>query len=360
MLRVLFTVNFQGAYDINRTQVNTIIQLKNKGIDTLVLGESSNLIKNLIKDAGIEFINLYPRYKIDFEYITKVNKIIREHKIKTIYFLDSKSMRNILFINKRRFSTVCFFGSKSLHWYDIMSYLTYLSPKIDKIICNSNYVHKCVRAQLLFTNKQKAIKIYEGYDPNWFDDLPAFDYSKFNIPKSSFVVCLAATNMKVKRIKDFLRASYYLSSNRDIHFVVLGYNTRSNDLKKIAKASPIKDKIHLLGFRDDATCLIKGADLYVQTSLSEGFGRAISEAMCFSKPIIMTNAGGCTELVDKSCSFIVPKRDFKSIAKYISKLADDDKLREYMGDNSRKRIENLFNFKDTVYQVYKLLVDMNK
>ena len=48
----------------------------------------------------------------------------------------------------------------------------------------------------------------------------------------------------------------------------------------------IKNNIHLLGLRPDAVSLIKGSNLYVQTSLSEGFGRAISEAMSVGKPIM--------------------------------------------------------------------------
>ena len=50
----------------------------------------------------------------------------------------------------------------------------------------------------------------------------------------------------------------------------------------------------------------------MQTSLEEGFGRAISEAMSVGKPIVMTDAGGCTELIDEHSGIIVPKKKSES------------------------------------------------
>jgi len=83
-----------------------------------------------------------------------------------------------------------------LYWHDLSSYLTYLNPRVDKIICNSIYVFNHVKKQLFKKNKNKAVKIYKGYDPNWFESVKPFDYSSLGISKNSMIVTLAGTNTK--------------------------------------------------------------------------------------------------------------------------------------------------------------------
>ena len=112
--------------------------------------------------------------------------------------------------------------------------------------------------------------------------------------------------------------------------------------------------------RPDAISLIKGSDIYVQTSLSEGFGRAISEAMSVGKPIIMTNAGGCTELIDDTCGIITPIKKPNAIGKAISSLVNNDELRLQMGINAKKRMEKVYHINDTVEDTYKLYKQLFK
>jgi hypothetical protein len=44
-----------------------------------------------------------------------------------------------------------------LYWHDLSSYLTYLNPRVDKIICNSIYVFEHVKKQLFKKNKNKTL-----------------------------------------------------------------------------------------------------------------------------------------------------------------------------------------------------------
>ena len=159
---------------------------------------------------------------------------------------------------------------------------------------------------------------------------------------------MVGNHRKVKGTRYFLESSYYLSSKKDIHYIVIGEDTDKYPLNKIAKNSPISSKIHVLGIRNDVVSLLKGCDIYVQTSLNEGFGRAISEAMSVGKPIIMTDAGGCTELIDEQSGIITPLRDSKKIAKAISKLADDEALRISMGKKAKERIDSVYHIDRTV------------
>jgi glycosyltransferase involved in cell wall biosynthesis len=117
--------------------------------------------------------------------------------------------------------------------------------------------------------------------------------------------------------------------------------------------SKFKDNIHILGHRKDAIEILKSADIYVQSSIKEGLGRAISEAAALGKPIVMTNAGGCTELIeDKRGGFVAKKENSKDIASKISNLIDDELLRRKMGENAYSFIKSNFNVNNTITEIY--------
>ena len=75
-------------------------------------------------------------------------------------------------IKNSSIKSVIYFGSASLHWYDPSSYLTYLNSNIDAIICNSQFVYEHVKNQLFGKRKEKVVRIYKGYNPDWFVNHP--------------------------------------------------------------------------------------------------------------------------------------------------------------------------------------------
>ena len=357
----LVTINCKGPFSVYRAQIEMICLLQNKGINIKVIGFYDTKVKDFFDKKGINNSNAFPKATIDKHYIHDVKNIIVNENIDILHVLDGKSLRNcVLAVKKEKVKLITYFGSASLYWHDLSSYLTYLNPRVDKIICNSIYVFDHVKKQLFKKNKNKAIKIYKGYDPNWFESVTPFDYSSMGISKNSIVVTLAGTNTKNKRITDFIKSSKFLSTKKEVHYIIIGKFTENKNLEKFKNESPIKNNIHILGLRTDAVSLIKGSDIYVQTSLSEGFGRAISEAMSVGKPIIMTDAGGCTELIDKSCGIITPTKNPSAVGSAISSLVNNDKLRIEMGSNAKKRMKKVYHINDTAedtFQLYKQLLN---
>lgn len=354
-MNVLVTINCKGPFSVYRAQIEMICLLKNKGIDIKVIGFYDDKIKSFFDDKGINNSNIFPKSPIDKHYIHDVKNIIVNENIDILHVLDGKSLRNcVLAVKKEKVKLITYFGSASLYWHDLSSYLTYLNPRVDKIICNSLYVFNHVKKQLFKKNKKKVIKIYKGYNPNWFTNIDPFDYSSLGIPKNAIVVTLAGTNTKNKRITDFIKSSKFLSTKKEVHYVIIGKFTKDRGLEKYKNQSPLRNNIHILGLRTDAISLIKGSNIYVQTSLSEGFGRAISEAMSVGKPIIMTDAGGCTELIDETCGIITPIKNPIAIGRAISGLVNNDELRIQMGINAKLRMENRYHIDDTVEDTYEL------
>jgi len=358
-MNVLVVLNCKGPFSVYEAQIEMISSLKDKGVQIFVTGFYSDQIISVFKERNIDFATLHPKSKIDPTYIKDIKQHITDKNIDILHVLDGKALRNcIRAVKKDNIKLITYFGSASLHWHDLSSYLTYLNSRVDKIICNSQYVFDHVKKQLFGKNKNKPIKIFKGYNPNWFNHITPFDLTSLGIPKESIVVTFAGTNMKLKRIPDFIKSSHYLSTDKNVHYIIMGKETDKGNLEKYKNLSPIKENIHILGLQPNAVSIIKASDIYVQTSTSEGFGRAISEAMSVGKPVVMTNAGGCTELVDIESGVIVPVGDYKAIGKEISKIVNNDVLRLQMGQKAKERMSNLYHIDNTVKETYKLYVDI--
>jgi len=88
---------------------------------------------------------------------------------------------------------------------------------------------------------------------------------------------------------------------------------------------------------------IKEADLFVMSSISEGFPMAPAEAMVLGTPVIATKVGGIPELIEDGVSgILLPSKDPNRLANSIKITLNDLNLRNKLTINGKKRIEDKF------------------
>lgn len=354
-MNVLFVIRGNDSYSSQQAQIELISGLIQNKINIFLIGEISEEVKHEIEKKKIAFTPLFPEKKYDKIYAEKLRDFINLNQIDIVHFLDGKALRSgLISLKKHPVKVVVYFGSASLHWYDPTSHLTYLNSRVDKIICNSNFVYHHVKSQLKSKYKHKAVRIFKGYNSNWFQEIEPKDFSELNIPSNALVVAFVGNHRKVKGTKYFIESSFYLKTDKEVHYLVIGNKTNSNSFLHLASKSPMSQNIHFLGKRNDVISILKSCNIYAQTSLSEGFGRAISEAMSVGKPVVMTNAGGCTELIDEHSGIVVPLKNSKAIGNAISKLVNNEQLRKQMGINAKNRIDTVYNIDDTVKETLNL------
>ena len=70
----------------------------------------------------------------------------------------------------------------------------------------------------------------------------------------------------------------------------------------------LTEKVKLWGYQSDPAELIRQCHVYVQPSISEGFGLALVEAMGCGVPVIATAVGGAPEIIkDGETGWLLPK-----------------------------------------------------
>ena len=157
------------------------------------------------------------------------------------------------------------------------------------------------------------------------------------------IVLMIARVIRDKGVEEFIKARNLLKDKAEFWYV--------GDIDKGNKNAfnPKWGSVKYLGFRSDIKDLISQCDIFVLPSYREGVPRTLLEASSMAKPIVTTDAVGCREVVeDGKNGFLVPIKDYKTLAKKIEALIDNPKLREEFAKYGRIKAIKEFDIKVVV------------
>ncbi|MBW2219122.1 MAG: glycosyltransferase family 4 protein [Deltaproteobacteria bacterium] len=344
----------------DRPEAETFIGLKKTGGFNMhiLCPESAPHFKRLI-DAGVQVTPFELKKRIDLNGIRKIRAVILKNKIDILHLFNNKAASNgILASINLPVKIIAYRGIvANVSFFNPMSWMTYLNPKVNRIICVAEAVRRYfLKMRLLWHQipRNKPVTIYKGHSLDWYQDDPS-DLKEFGIPKHAFVVGCTANIRPRKGIHVLIEAADHLPSNLPIHFLLVGHMTSSKLLKQIQN-SKYKNQIHLTGFRSDAPALQAACNTAVLPALRrEGLPKVIIEAMAYGVAPVVTNSGGSPELIENNKSgLIVPPGDAKAIAGAILSLFKDPVLCKNLGENAKSRIASCFRIEDTVLKTGKL------
>src|SRR3989338_8234708 len=127
-------------------------------------------------------------------------------------------------------------------------------------------------------------------------------------------------------------------------FLFVGDWALRANYEKLASDLGVRAHIVFAGSRQDVSRMINAMDVCCLTSLTEGFSNSILEYMAMSKPVIATNVGGNSEIVeDGKTGFLIPAGDFHALAEKMIILLGEHKMCRDMGREGRARIERQFS-----------------
>ena len=126
----------------------------------------------------------------------------------------------------------------------------------------------------------------------------------------------------------------------DTALVLVGDGELRTDLERCAATEGVARQVHFLGDRDDVRELLRGLDLFVLSSLSEGYSMALLEACAAALPIVATDVGGNGEIVrDGASGRLVPASDVQALAGAMLALLQDPPQAAAFGQAARAWVE---------------------
>ena len=130
----------------------------------------------------------------------------------------------------------------------------------------------------------------------------------------------------------------------DARFLIIGEGELREPLQKQIKDLGLDRHVVLTGFRPDVPGLMKSLDLFVMSSVTEGLGSAILEAMACGCAVVGSRTGGIPEAVDDGVTgLLVPPRDECALGEAIARLLIDQSLRESMARAGRDLVAREFS-----------------
>ena len=146
--------------------------------------------------------------------------------------------------------------------------------------------------------------------------------------------------------REFLAAiAPILRKPDDVHVVIVGDGPDSGFLRTLAGKLRIESSLTFAGYLTDVRPVMRDCDLLALTSRTEGFPNVILEAMCMELPVIATDVGGTSILVENmSTGQLIPAQSESAIEGAIRKFLEGTDGAQRMASSALARVVKRFDF----------------
>lgn len=145
-----------------------------------------------------------------------------------------------------------------------------------------------------------------------------------------------------------------------LYFVLIGDGPLRSECERFLDDRGLKDRVCLLGTREEAAELVRDFDIFVLFSRWEGLPLTIIEAMMAIRPVVANAVGGVGELVKHNeTGLLINKLDANEAEKALLDLVSEPDRRLSMGQAGRQRASELFNIDKMLEKYSELYLSKN-
>ena len=204
-------------------------------------------------------------------------------------------------------------------------------------------------------NIDKFVTIYNGVDLRRFKpSVESEDLSRiFKIEPGSITIAQVGRIEYIKGQGDLIDACSILRNNIEkFHVLFIGAVQEKayfQSCQSKIRALSLEKHVTFTGKMEPIESILNSVDICVLPSKTEGFSRAVIEAMALSKPVIATNVGGNAEAIYNDVSgYIISPGDIGLLENRLRRLCQTRELRERFGKNAGQRVKKLFTIERSV------------
>ncbi len=267
-----------------------------------------------VKDLHREQLDIMHFTNLDVPVLYKKPMIVTVHNLSSIKFPESSKqgffqkiqnsmMMNNILTNARRFITV----SQTVKEEAIKL----IGAPVDRIRIINKGISDSFLSSVYDEKLLEALKIRLGIDK------PYLLTVGFWRSYSNLINLIRAFNL--------FRNRY----NTDNQLVIVGKPDGQEDaIRQVITELGLGSHVILVGYVDerDLPLLYRGAKLYINPALDDGFGSTVLEAMACGLPVISSNAGSVAEICGSDNVVYFDAQDITNMAEAMHHVFDDDKL----------------------------------
>ncbi len=352
---ILFVSHSAGRYGAEKSLLDLVLGIDRDRYDVIVLVPKKGPLTDILSAHGVRYITIFYTKWIDSNLIfakvpirTIINvvalirllMIIKSCSIRVIYtntvvipigailsrFLGIPHIWHIReFVQEDR-------GARYI--YGTTRSMKLISQSSEKVICNS----KAIRSKMgQYIPSGKLAVVYNGLLGSNKTTLE-LSVKKVPDPQDKLILCIAGAIAPHKGHRDAISALSFLRSRAvNAHLVILGLGhwLHIMALKRLASELGVSEQIKWYGYVQNALHVFKSSDVLLVCSRFEPFGRVAVEAMSVGTPVIGTNAGGLTEIIDHGYTgLLYPAGNYELLADQIMRLLEESNLYESISRNA--------------------------
>lgn len=323
----------------------TILGLRERGHRALLVAHPEGELARRASE-GHDLIRLAPRSEVDLHAAWKLSRIVKELRPDIVHAHDPHAVAvtalALSFLTSGRSPGLIASRRVAFHLKG-NAFSRWKYHQVDCFVAASQAIHRMLVEDGI--DPTRVVTVYEGIDMHRVQAEPAANiHAEFWLPTHAPIVGAVAALTQEKGHKYLIdAAALVVREVPDARFVILGEGDLRPALERQIRELHLDRHVLLPGFRADILAFIRSFDLFVMSSLAEGLGTSLLDAMALSKATVASDTGGIPEVVSHNeTGLLVSPRDPRALATAISQLLKDHERRERMGRAGLERVTRLF------------------
>lgn len=200
--------------------------------------------------------------------------------------------------------------------------------RFDLVIGVSNVASEAVKKIYSLPNTRT---VYNPIDNNEILQLAKESIDEKYIVHDRFRICSVGRFVEQKRFDRLLHIVKRLKDeDLDVELWLLGAGPLYGQYVKYVKENDLEENVKFWGFKSNPYPYIKACDMFVCSSIAEGYSTAMTEACILGLPMVTTDCSGMDEILDNGKYGVITANNENSLYEAVKRFVlNPDLLREY-------------------------------
>jgi L-malate glycosyltransferase len=323
----------------------TVLGLRALGHRTALVAHPSGELRRRAAE-GLELVPLAPRSEMDLAAAWRLSRVIRQLRPDLVHAHDPHgvAMAAIALSMSTEQRAPPLVAARRVDFRLRRNALSrWKYRQVDLFICASEAIRQLLVSDGIAPGRTTTV--HEGIDLARVQAAPpAALHQELWLPHQAPLVGNVAALVPHKGQRYLVdAAAQVVREQPDARIIIAGEGELRESLEHQIRHHHLEKHVFLTGFRPDVLSLHQAFDVFVMSSVTEGLGTSVLDAMACGKPVVATRAGGMPEVVvDGETGLLVPPRDPRAMATAIVRLLADEPLRTRMGAAGLARLRQHF------------------